>query len=136
MLFGDGPELLAAIVGAVRSAPEGASPNRVMQAVAERLGALFEVERPHHRQRVRVLAADPALLERDHLKQVAWAQTIGSELIARGLPAGRAVVLASAATATFRTVYVAWATDRSRTKLADRLRMALADLSADLAMTE
>ena len=53
-------------------------------------------------------------------------------LAKRGLNQHRAVVLATAATSTFRTEYQAWAGDRSSTGLTGRIRVALDSLALDL----
>ncbi len=132
VLFADGPAILEAIVDAIRSAPSDASPSVVMGAVGDRLGLLFEANRPYHRLRTEVIEASPALQERDLLKQSAWADAVASELIARRVSADRAVALAASCTAVFRVVYRSWSIDRRKTLLADRLRSTLTFLAQDL----
>ena len=111
---------------------DGASPRQVIDAVIIRLATLFENDREAHRVRTTVIESEPALLERELLKQEQWARTIAAMLAKRGLNQHRAVVLATAATSTFRSEYQAWAGDRSRTGLTSRIRVALDSLALDL----
>ena len=132
VLFADGPAILEAILDAVRSAPPKASPRAVIGAVGDRLGLLFETNRAYHRLRTEVIDASPALQERDLLKHSAWADAIAAELMARRVPADRAVALAASCTAVFRSVYRSWSTDRRRSSLADRFQRTLTFLAQDL----
>jgi AcrR family transcriptional regulator len=132
VLFHDGPLILATIVAAVKDAPKKATPRQRLSAVADSLGDLFEVDRQYHRQRAEVIASEPALKERELLKQQEWLKPITQAMTSGGLPLRRAEILAAAATATFQSVYARWASDHGRIGLAQRLKQALHDLETDL----
>lgn len=133
VLFSDGALILETItLGITESAP-GSKPLEVIEAAVDRLCAMFEPERAHHRHRWQVIASVPSLHERELLKRNELATEIASQLASRDIPKRRAAVLAGASIATFQVVYVAWLTDKSRTSLASRVHQALADLHSDLA---
>ena len=132
VLFSEGEAILQLIMTTIARVDDGASPRQVIDAVITRLATLFENDREAHRVRTTVIESEPALLERELLKQEQWARTIAAMLAKRGLNQHRAVVLATAATSTFRTEYQAWAGDRSRTGLTGRIRVALDSLALDL----
>ena len=132
VLFSEGEDILQLIMATIDRVDGGAAPRQVIDAVIARLATLFENDREAHRVRTTVIESEHALLERELLKQEQWARTIAAMLAKRGLNQHRAVVLATAATSTFRTEYQAWAGDRSRTGLSSRVRGALDSLAVDL----
>jgi AcrR family transcriptional regulator len=132
VLFADGDSILQVIVAAVHATPKSMSAIAVLERVCAALDESFRVDRPHHRKRLNIILSEPALTERDLMKQVAWVDAIAQLLVARGLPKARSVVLVNAAVSVFRDVYQQWATDRSRTSLIDRWNHAIAQLQADL----
>jgi AcrR family transcriptional regulator len=132
VLFADGDSILAVIVAAVNAAPKSFSAIAVLERVCAALDDSFRVDRPHHRKRLNIILSEPALIERDLMKQVAWVDAITQLLVARGLPKARSVVLVNAAVSVFRDVYQQWATDRSRTLLIDRWTNAITQLRSDL----
>lgn len=132
VLFSEGDAILKSIVVAITEVGKAASPRQVIDAVVAQLASQFETDRESHRVRAIVIASEPALLERDLLKQQQWVGAVAEMLAKRGLTHQRAVVLASAATSTFRVEYLAWASDRSRTSLAKRVSGALDSLAIDV----
>jgi AcrR family transcriptional regulator len=132
VLFGDGDRLLSEVIRSIRSAPAGSAPSVSVAAAMTRLTELFQPERTKHRQRATVIAAEPALRERDLLKQSAWASAIADELSQRDITPVRAAALAGAATAGFRAAFNDWLSDRSKTPLAVRVDAVLEQLAKDL----
>jgi AcrR family transcriptional regulator len=132
VLFGDGDRLLTEIITALRSAPADAALSVSVTAAMTRLTELFQPERTKHRQRATVIAAEPALRERDLLKQSAWASAIADELTHRNITPVRAAALAGAATAGFRAAFNGWLSDRSKTPLSVRVDGVLEQLAKDL----
>jgi AcrR family transcriptional regulator len=132
VLFADGDRLIAAIVEAVESPPPGSSMRTVMTSVADRLGELFQAGRSSQQKRARIIAAEPALQERELLKQEHWGAAVASAIERRGIPPLRAALLGSMMTGLFRVVYGEWLRERTSTSLADRLHAALDELLADL----
>jgi AcrR family transcriptional regulator len=135
VLFGESDLLLAEIITAIRQAPATASPADLVGAAMSRLIQLFEPERSKHRQRSAVIDAEPALRERDLLKQSVWAKEIVAELVHRRIDPVRATALAGAATAGFRAAYGEWLVSRSKQTLAERVDAVRRQLAEDLAPT-
>jgi AcrR family transcriptional regulator len=136
VLFGESDMLLAEIITAIRQAPHLATPADLVRAAITRLTQLFEPERGKHRQRSAVINAEPALRERDLLKQSVWVTAIVAELVRRQIDPVRAATLAGAATAGFRAAYNDWLATRSKRTLADRVNSVLVQLAQDLTPVE
>lgn len=128
VLFAEGPILLGAILDAMDAAPSTASPHAVLTTVCRRLAAMFEPRRAYLRERATVISREPALRQREALKDHEWAGVIAANLGRRGVNDARAAALAAATTAMFRVVYNGWTTDRAATTLTTRLERALEDL--------
>ncbi len=133
VLFSDEGIILDLIVRSFSSMPRNATPRQILEAVATQLGEEFEPTRATQRVRVAILASEPALMERELLKQEKWSESIAKLFQNRGVPSFRASIIAAAATATFRTVYLRWATDNSRVGFATRVKAALQTLGKDIA---
>jgi AcrR family transcriptional regulator len=132
VLFTEGDTILAGLVDAIETSAPDASPRQLIVAVAERLGEIFQPDRVAHRQRSAVIGSEPALRERDLLKQEQWASALVASMVKRGVDAGQAALLASTMAAVFRVVYARWVTDRSRAPLATQLTNALDATAAGL----
>jgi AcrR family transcriptional regulator len=135
VLFGESDMLLGEIIAAIRQAPATATPADLVGAAMSRLTQLFQPERSKHRQRSAVIDAEPALRERDLLKQSVWVTAIVAELVHRNIEPVRAAALAGAATAGFRAAYRDWLMSRSRKTLAERVDEVLGQLAQDLTHT-
>jgi AcrR family transcriptional regulator len=135
VLFGESDLLLAEIVAAIRQAPATATPADLVGAAMSRLTQLFEPERSKLRQRSAIIDAEPALRERDLLKQSVWVTAIVAELVHRKIDPVRAAALAGAATAGFRAAYGEWLASRSKQPLAERVDAVLRQLAQDLTPT-
>jgi AcrR family transcriptional regulator len=135
VLFSDGPAILSQIVDAAKTAPSDSPPLLVLSAIGHRLGSMFEHQRAYHRLRTRLILSEPALHERDLLKQEQWSEAVAAELRQRGLSGERSAILAAATTAAFRTVYTGWCTDQVRTSLTTRFESALANLVTDFSQS-
>jgi AcrR family transcriptional regulator len=132
VLFADGDAILELLLRAIDGAPKAASPAEVMRTATDELADSFQSERARHRIRAKLIASDTSLLERDLLKQHAWSELVADRLRARGIPAGRAIVLAAATTGAFRAAYLGWCTDRGSTALRSRVHAAIDQLGEDL----
>lgn len=135
VLFSDEDIILTVITQAFDSAPRHLTPRAILDVIATQLGDLFEASRTEQRIRVAIITSEPALLERDLLKQEKWAQAITELFRARGLPVFRATVLSRAATAVFRAAYLSWTTDKARTGFATRVHTALDALASEITPT-
>jgi AcrR family transcriptional regulator len=135
VLFGESDMLLAEIIGSIRHAPTSATPAELVGAAMSRLTVLFQPERSKHRRRSAVIDAEPALRERDLLKQAGWGTAIVAELVHREIDPVRAAALAGAATAGFRAAYSEWLASRTKQPLAERVDAAIRQLAHDLAHT-
>jgi AcrR family transcriptional regulator len=132
VLFVDGEAILTLILDTIDAASGTATPAQILVAATAALAEDFQPERARHRNRAKVIASDPALLERDLFKQYAWGEAIAERLHRRGASLPRATVLATAATAAFRTAYVGWCRDRLSIPLSTRVQTSLEDLVVDL----
>ena len=132
VLFSDGDYLLGEIISAIRNAPAAATPSELVGAAMTRLTDLFEPNRAKHRQRSSIIESEPALRERDLLKQSVWAAAIVAELQTRKIEPVRAAALAGAATAGFRAAFNDWIRTKSKQTLADRVDVVLQQLASDL----
>ena len=132
VLFSDGDYLLGEIISAIRNAPAAATPSELVGAAMTRLTDLFEPNRAKHRQRSLIIESEPALRERDLLKQSVWAAAIVAELQTRKIEPVRAAALAGAATAGFRAAFNDWIRTKSKQTLADRVDVVLQQLASDL----
>jgi AcrR family transcriptional regulator len=132
VLFAEGQAILDLLLASIDAAPVAETPAEVLRRAIASLAKAFQTERSRHRNRANVIASDPALVERDLFKQYAWSQAIAARLHARGLELARATVVATAATAAFRTAFLGWTRDRSATLLVDRVNAALDHLVSDL----
>ncbi len=133
VLFGADERLLTALLAGVRAAPDGADAPELVRAGLQALAGELQPDREALRVRARVLASDVALQGRDLAKQARWSATVADEMVARGVPAATAALVAAAGAGAFRVAYAGWIADTARTTLATRVARALDDLAATLA---
>lgn len=113
VLFGGEEVLRGLLIAAVRDAPHGPAPLEVL------LGAFLSVEdwmedgRAYARPRYDVVAASPALRERETAKLASLAGSVADALVERGVGHRRATITARAAMAAFEVATVAWYADPS-----------------------
>lgn len=128
VLFDGGTVLAAAMLDAVRVAPESASETALLAAALEGLGGFFPAQRrTFARRRQRILDAEPALQEREMLKLAGLASALAGALDERGVPAARARLIAELALGLFRASFAQWIAAEPARDLAEIQREALAD---------
>ncbi len=129
VLFDGEEDLHAALVDAVADAPADLSPFEVLLHAFRRVGRALEAERPSAEPRREVIAATPALRERELAKHAALADTVAGALRRRGVPDRQAGLAAQTGWATYREAVRAWDDDPA-TGLDVHLTRAFDDLRA------
>lgn len=121
VLFANEDLMLAALMDGVRSAPDdadlGALVGAGLDAVAERLT-------PHRaalRRRLAIIAAHPALRERELTKQQVTAQALADALRARGIADATATLAGEVALVALRVAFDGWLADRRGPSLRRRI---------------
>lgn len=130
----DGQDLLrATLVHGVDAEPDGATPLDLVGAALAAAAALFPDERrDDSRRRQAVIAANPALHERELLKLAGLAAALGSALRDRGLPEPTATIAAQSGVTVFAVAFGQWIAEgetRPFPELGREGLMTLADLA-------
>jgi AcrR family transcriptional regulator len=117
VIFGDQATFAAMFVDPVVAAPAGTSPLAAVAAGVRSAGSWFpEERREHSRMRGAVIAANPALTERELGKMAAVADQVAAALRDRGVSEPAASIAARAGIAVFSTAFTRWqAPDETRT---------------------
>jgi AcrR family transcriptional regulator len=112
VLFG-GQELLErAALDGIAAAPPDASPLAMVRAALTAMAPHFSAERrPFSRQRQAIVAANPALRERELLKSAGLATSIATALGERGVPGMTARLAAGFGVTVFGVTFGVWVTD-------------------------
>jgi len=114
----------------IADAPASATPLDVLAAALQAAAALHEPRPELIRRRHVVIAAHPALQEREHLKRATVADTITSALHRRGIDEPTARLLGEIGPAVFKVAYDRWVADAAYD---GRLGELVADALASLA---
>jgi AcrR family transcriptional regulator len=130
VLFDGSSTLRTTLVDAIASAPEDLPPIEVVGHAFAVAGAFLEERRDFARRRSAVIAANPALQERELLKMAALATAATDALRARGVPDPSAALAAQVGVAAFSVGFEQWVTGASADGLAASIEGALADLRA------
>ena len=110
----EGQELLGtALTTAIAAVPPGLSPIETLQRALAAVTGLFEQNRPFSEPRQRLIAATPALQEREVAKHAALAGTVATALRRRGIEALRADLAAQAGLAVMSYALAGWFADAS-----------------------
>jgi AcrR family transcriptional regulator len=129
----DGQQVLsAALLDAIAAAPNALGPVETLFAAFRSVETLLADNRPFSVPRQAIIAATPALRERETAKLAALAAALAEALRGRGVGDLQAVIAAQAAMAAFAYSTVAWIEDPS-VSLGARLDSAQAALKALLA---
>ncbi len=128
-LFDGQAAVQATLIEAIAAAPPEASALQVLWGAFTRLEPIFEANRPFALPRHAVIAATPALRERELGKASAMIEAIASALARRGLSARQAKLAAQAGMAAFEQAVSAWAVGPGR-PLREHLGEAFEDLHA------
>ncbi|NNM47701.1 TetR/AcrR family transcriptional regulator [Knoellia koreensis] len=115
--FPDKPEVLFAgsdtleqkMVAALRAAPLEASPRRALDDALDVAVALLSERADFARRRHHVIAANPALLERETMKLARLSTALATALHERGVGQRPAAMAAQAAVAAFGVAFDQWA---------------------------
>jgi AcrR family transcriptional regulator len=107
VLFGGSSELQDLLTGSIATAA-AARPIDIVEEALEAASPWFEGRRPFSRARHAVIAAHPALKERELIKLASLAAAMATALQARGVPAAEATLAAEAGLAVFKLAFARW----------------------------
>lgn len=135
--FADKPEVLFAgsetleeeMAAAIRATASEASARMALDAALDTAAELLSSRAEFARRRHAVIAANPALTERETMKMARLASGIAEALRQRGLESSVAAMVAHAGVAAFREAFAAWVADPAAS-----LREGMADNLAALAV--
>lgn len=130
VLFDGSGLLQQRLVDAIADAPAGLAPIDVVGHAFADAAALLEERRDHARTRAGVIAANPALQERELLKLAGLAAAATTALRERGVPDPAAPLAAQAGVTAFSIGFELWVADASSADLATRIRETLDQLRA------
>lgn len=111
VLFDSADAMRRVLTEALATTPAGMAPMKALERAFIALEPLFEHNRPYSGARRKVIAATPALRERELTKTAALTAALAQALAARGVEAGRATLAAQAATAAFGYAFTSWSED-------------------------
>ena len=124
----DGQEILReALTSSMADAPSGLSPLDALFHAFHSVVPMLEANRAFAEPRQKVIAATPALQERELAKLEALADAMASELRSRGVPDLPAILASRAGMAAFAHATIGWLEDAT-VPLGQRLDAALATL--------
>ncbi|MGW4524583.1 TetR/AcrR family transcriptional regulator [Amycolatopsis sp. NPDC004378] len=127
VLFDGEATLRAELVKSVAGAPAGEPPLAVLLGAFRKSGRILEGNRSFAEPRLAVIAATPALRERDLAKAAAMADALAAALRERGVPVRLAALAAHIGWLTFHHAAGAWIEESARS-LDEHLDEAFADL--------
>ncbi|MGI5467044.1 TetR/AcrR family transcriptional regulator [Streptomyces sp. CA-132043] len=111
VLFDGEADLRAALTRAVAEAPEGLQPLDVLLGAFRKVRRILEDNRPFAEPRLRIIAATPALRERDLAKAASLIDALAEALRQRGVAPRLAGLAAQTGWATFHQAAQAWIED-------------------------
>ncbi|GHF49647.1 AcrR family transcriptional regulator [Amycolatopsis bartoniae] len=111
VLFDGEADLRAALMRAVAEAPEGLEPFEVLLSAFRTSARNLEHNRPYSQPRWRVIAATPALRERELAKHALLIDAVAEALRQRGIPDGVARLAARTGWAAYQHAVQAWVDD-------------------------
>lgn len=127
VLFGGEQVLRGALLEAIAAAPAGLAPVDVLFRAFHSVAPMLSGNRGFAQPRQAIIAANPALREREVAKHAALADALAEGLAARGAGALQAAIAAQAAMAAFVHVTVDWL-EQSQPGLDERLDGAYREL--------
>ncbi|MEV4146372.1 TetR family transcriptional regulator [Amycolatopsis sp. NPDC049691] len=134
VLFDGEATLRADLTASVAEAPDGLPPLEILLRAFRKAGRIVEGNRSFAEPRLAVIAATPALRERDLAKAAAMSDALAAALRARGVADRLAALAAHVGWATFHHAAGAWIEEADRS-LDEHLDEAFADLRALAAET-
>jgi AcrR family transcriptional regulator len=129
VLFDGQADLRAALEQAVAEAPDGLSPLDVLLCAFRQAGRILEDNRPFSEPRLAVIAATPALRERELAKAASMTDAVAGALRQRGVADRLADLAAQTGWAAFHHAAQDWIDDPSRS-LGAHLSQTFDDLRA------
>lgn len=129
VLFDGAAAMRELITGALATTPLTSPPFAALRRAFSAVEPLFEGNRPYAGVRQRIIAATPALRERELAKRALLASTLAEALQLRGLEPRLATLAAEAGIAAFEHAFAAWI-DRPDRSLDTHLADAFDHLSA------
>jgi AcrR family transcriptional regulator len=108
VLFGWQDDLLNICADAIKIAPDTATPLETIMAALEAVVPMFQKRQEMTRQRQSVIAAHPALQERELLKLATLTSAMADALRKRAVTDTSASLAAEAGALVFKTAYVRW----------------------------
>ena len=130
VLFGGASALQDLLTGQVAAAPRALGPLDVVATALDATSAMFEERRPFAKARQAVIAAHPALQERELIKLAALAAAMAGALRNRGVPEPAATLAGETGIAIFKLAFEHWMTDGKKRDLVHHLREALAQMKS------
>ncbi len=128
VLFAGSEQLEAAMVAAVAEAPADASALEALGAAIDAAAAMIGGSHAHSRQRQALLVDNPELMERELIKMARLADSLTAAMVARGVPAADARLVAETGIAVFRIGFGRWVDGPAKADLGRTLRASLAQL--------
>ncbi|MGQ4514426.1 TetR family transcriptional regulator [Streptomyces sp. DW26H14] len=113
VLFGSEDALREALTGAVAEAPEDLRPLDVLLHAFRKAAPILEGNRPFSEPRLAVIAATPALRERELIKSASLTEAVAAALRERGTDGRRAGLAAHIGWAAFHDAIEGWVDDPS-----------------------
>ena len=129
VLFDGEADLRAELMQAVTEAPDGLQPLEILLCAFRKAGRILEENRPFSEPRLEVIAATPALRERELAKAASLTDAVAEALRQRGVAGRLASLAAQAGWATFHQAAQSWIDDPSQS-LDAHLSRAFDDLRA------
>lgn len=114
VLFDGEADLRAALTRAVAEAPGGLQPLEILLWAFRKVERILEDNRPFAEPRLEVIAATPALRERELAKAASLTEAVAGALRQRDVPARLAVLAAQTGWAAFHQAAQAWIDDPSQ----------------------
>jgi len=130
VLFAGAGMLQEFLVSGVTGAPDSVTPIEAVAEALEAAGALLQERRDYSRQRQAVIAANPALQERELIKLASLAAAVADALRQRGVTEPAASLTAEAGIAVFKVAFERWVDKDNRRDLADLMHESLDELKA------
>ncbi|OBF25224.1 TetR family transcriptional regulator [Mycobacterium sp. ACS4331] len=123
-----GTELADAIAAALDEVPESVPPLDAVANALEAIADFFDSRRAYSAVRQKVIAANPALRERELIKLAAMADTLADALRRRGVAEPAASLTAQTGIAVFRIAFERWLADPAARSIAVHIRESLSEL--------
>ena len=130
VLFAGAGMLQEFLVSGVTGAPDSVTPIEAVAEALEAAGALLQERRDYSRQRQAVIAANPALQERELIKLASLAAAVADALRQRGVTEPAASLTAEAGIAVFKVAFERWVSDASQPELPQLISESLDELRA------